>query len=71
MDSDAPNIPARIRQAMDRRGWTVDELAQRAGIRPALLTLILAGRRRVGWQVARKLADALGENAGAWVRHSR
>ncbi len=69
----APPTPAAaaIRQVMDRRGLNVDQLATLAGVRPHVLTLILAGRRRMGWAVARKLADALGENAGAWVRLSR
>jgi plasmid maintenance system antidote protein VapI len=71
MNPNPSKIPDAIRSALQTRGWNVDDLAKAAGIRAVILDQIIAGRRRMGWQVSCKIASALGESPSAWIRLSR
>lgn len=46
------------------------DLAKRVGISPAALSLILSGKRGVGWQIAKKLSAAIGRSAKWWMEAS-
>lgn len=59
-----------IFEAMEKRGWTRDDLAARADMPRAILDNILGGRRAIDVPIARALVRAFSEGSvDAWVRH--
>ncbi len=46
---------------------TQEKLAQKADISPAMLSLMLSGRRRPSWPVAKRLAKITGTTERVWM----
>ncbi len=44
----------------DKRGWSNSELARRAGLAPATVSLVISGQRRAGWDFCAGIARAFG-----------
>mgnify|MGYP002623895536 FL=1 len=51
----------------ENKGWTQRELSERTGIAIPNISLMEAGKRPIGARTARKLADALGCDAGDFL----
>lgn len=69
-----PVTPIRLRVAELRaaKGWTQEQLAQRAGVGRVTITRIESGEnRRIDYDVLEKLADALEVDAGYLIVHDR
>jgi transcriptional regulator with XRE-family HTH domain len=48
-----------LEEELERRSWSREEVARRAGIHSSVLTNIVSGRATVGVETARKIAVAL------------
>src|SRR5712691_9158935 len=55
-----PTPGDRIKDVRDEKGWTQDELAQKAGISKGFLSDVENNKRNVSAENALKIADALG-----------
>ncbi len=53
-------LPGALRAWRAERGWSQEELAQRAGCSPTLIALIETGKRQPSLETARRIARALG-----------
>jgi transcriptional regulator with XRE-family HTH domain len=51
--------PDRLRRLIDARGLRYSWVARRAGVSPALLSMVMSGRRRMTDALAERLADVL------------
>jgi len=65
-------ITLRVKELRLARGWSQDELAQRAGITRVTVTRIEGDRnRRLDYDVLEKLADAFEVDPGLLIRRER
>ncbi|MBO6176574.1 MAG: helix-turn-helix transcriptional regulator [Treponema sp.] len=51
----------------ENKGWTQKELSERTGIAIPNISLMEAGKRPIGARTAKKLAEALGCDAGDFI----
>lgn len=58
-----------IREARERQGFSVDELAAASGISRRTITRIEAGERESDFELLLALADGLGVRASAFILH--
>jgi len=65
-------IRLRVGELRTARGWTQDQLAQRAGVSRVTISRIESDEnRRIDYDVLEKLADALDVDAGYLIVHER
>lgn len=67
-------VHQRIRRRRDNRGWTVTELAERAGISPGYVSLIERGLKIPNEETAARIAEALDDDPALysdWARGAR
>ncbi|OHE27246.1 MAG: transcriptional regulator [Syntrophobacterales bacterium RIFOXYC2_FULL_60_23] len=62
---DRNRLGKKIRQLRLAKGWTQDELAERAGLHPTYVGGVERGERNVGFDNLLKLARALNEHPSA------
>ena len=49
------------------RNQTQEKLAEKAGISPSMLSLIISGKRRPSWKVAKRLSKITGTKPELWL----
>lgn len=64
------NMTEWINEELNKRGWTMRELARRAGLGSSTLSLILSGQRKPGTRFCKKIAKALGVSPEEVYRHA-
>ena len=55
-----------IAEQIDKRGWTQNELARRAGVSSGHLSLVVTEKQQPGWEFCAKIAKPLGKSP-EWV----
>ncbi len=58
------SIGRNVRAARDKRGWTQEQLAEKADMHPAFLGQIERGIKKPSLKTLKQVADALGLKAG-------
>jgi plasmid maintenance system antidote protein VapI len=59
-----------IEKELDERGWSVEELAGRAGLAPETITAVLEDDRAISREIAKGLGKAFGTSADLWYQLS-
>lgn len=64
-------IRLRVKDYRERKGWTQEELAGKAGVRRATVSDYERGRERIDLATLEKLANALGVDAAMLIEHKK
>lgn len=60
-----------IKEETEARNWTHNDLAQILGLSPRLVSEIIAGKRSITLNTAKRLAYAFGTSAHLWINLER
>lgn len=60
-----------IKEEIEARNWTQNDLAEMLGLIPRLVSEIIAGKRSITPNTAKRLADAFGTSAQLWMNLDR
>ncbi len=60
-----------IKEEIEARNWTQNDLAQILDLSPRLVSEIIAGKRAITPNTAKRLADAFGTSAQLWMNLDR